>query len=202
VRFRTTGQTTGALIALALSTAACVNIGGGKPPVSLLTLTSLASLAANDMRSAKAGEPITIDVPGVPMAIANTRVAVSDGPVAIAYVKDAVWVEPPARLFQRILSETVAAKTGKVVLDPRQFAVDPGIKLSGQLKSFGIDAAAGQAVIIYDAVITRDKGKSVNTKRFEARRPVAVVTAASSGTALNAAANEIAAEVATWVAGG
>jgi cholesterol transport system auxiliary component len=194
--------TIGALLSFSLSTAACVNLGGGKPPVMLLTLTSSATVAANDMRSAKAGEPITIEVPVVPMAIANTRVAVSDGPVAIAYVKDAVWVEPPARLFQRILSETVAAKTDKVVLDPRQFAVDPGTKLSGQLKSFGIDAQANQAVIVYDAVITRDRGKTVTTKRFEARRPIAAVTATSAGTALNAAANQIAAEVAAWVTGG
>ena len=195
-------RTIGALVALSLTMTACVSLGGGKPPPLLLTLTSAASIAVNDVRSAKAGEPITIDVPSVPQAIASTRVAVSDGLVAIAYVKDAVWVEPPARLFQRVLSETVAAKTDKVVLDPRQFSVDPGMKLSGQLKSFGIDAQSNQAVIVYDAVITRDRGKTVMTKRFEARRPVASVTAITAGTALNAAANQIAGEVAAWVVEG
>ncbi len=190
------------LLSLSLASAGCVSLGGGKPPLMLLSLTSSATVSANDMRSAKAGEPITIEVPGVPMAIASTRVAVSDGPVAIAYVKDAVWVEPPARLFQRLLSETVTAKTDKVVLDPRQFSVDPGIKLSGQLKSFGVDAQASQVVVVYDAVITRDRGKTLNTRRFEARRTVATVTATSAGMALNAAANQIAGEVAAWVAGG
>ena len=36
---------------------------------------------------------------------------------SVAYVKDAQWVEAPQRLFQRLLSETVAAKTPLVVLD-------------------------------------------------------------------------------------
>ena len=189
------------LTAAALSLSACVSFGGKAPPL-LLNLSSSVSVAANDMRSAGAGEAITIAVPVAPQAIATNRVAVSDGPVAIAYVKDAVWVEPPARLFQRLLADTVAAKTGKVVLDPRQFAVDPGIQLTGSLKSFGIDARTKQAVVIYDAAIIRGKGKRVDTHRFEARNSVAEITATASGAALNLAATTIAAEVAAWISAG
>ncbi len=187
-------------IAAAIVTGGCVKLTP-KAPASLLGLTSSAILPANEARMARAGEAITIAVPTTPQAIANNRVAVSDGPVTIAYVKDAYWVEPPARLFQRLLSETVAVKTGRVVLDPRQFAMDPGVQINGQLKSFGIDAVASEAVVIYDAAMTRDKGKRVETRRFEARSGVAEITPKASGIALNQAANKVAADVANWVVG-
>ena len=38
---------------------------------------------------------------------------------AIQYLKDAVWVEEPGALFARLLGETIAARTGRVVLDPQ-----------------------------------------------------------------------------------
>ena len=158
-------------------------------------------VAANQTRSITTGEAISIAVPVAPQALATNRIAVTDGPVAIAYVKDVAWVEPPARLFQRLVSESVAAKTGRVVLDPRQFSLDSGTQITGQLRAFGMDAATSQAVIIYDAALSRDKGKRVETRRFEARLTVGVIDGRSSGNALNQAANKVADEVAEWVAG-
>lgn len=189
-----------AVLAAGLLLGGCVKIGaGGKPPAQLLSLTPATVLQASQARTAGGGQSIVIAVPAAPAAVMSNRVVVQDGPVSIAYVKDAVWVEPPARLFQRLLSETVAAKTGKVVIDPRQFAVAPGIRLTGQIKSFGMDARSGRAVIVYDAVVSRDGGKSVEARRFEASEPVAVVEAVPVGMALNAAANRIADEVAAWI---
>jgi cholesterol transport system auxiliary component len=184
----------------ALSLLGCVKLNP-KPPALLLNLTSTAKIAANEAHTGGAGQLISIAVPTTPQAIANNRVAVSDGPVAIAYIKDAAWVEPPARLFQRLLSETVAAKTGKVVLDPRQYAVDPGIQLTGQLKSFGIDARTHEAVVTFDAALSRNRGALVETRRFESRRPLASITPIPAGEALNNAANLIASEVAAWISG-
>jgi cholesterol transport system auxiliary component len=179
----------------------CVKLDG-KAPESLLTLTSAARVAGGDARSAVPGDAISISVPMVPQALANTRVAVNSGDVSVAYVKDAVWVEPPAKLFHRVLSETVSAKTGKVVLDPRQFVVDPGTQLTGQLRQFGVDAGRREAVIIYDAALRRAKSSNVDTRRFEARVPVSVVETLPVGNALNQAANRIAGEVADWIAAG
>jgi cholesterol transport system auxiliary component len=191
---------------LALSLSGCVSFGA-KPPPTLLTITSGISIAAGDARMAGAGEAITIAVPQVPQAIAGNRIAVSDGATEIAYIKNAQWVEPPARLFQRLLVETVAAKTGKVVVDPRQFAVAPAVQLSGQIKSFGVTVAfsgatTGEAVVIYDGAMSRDRGAHVMTRRFEARFPVSKIESAPAGAALNRAANKVALEVAAWVAGG
>lgn len=189
-----------ALIGLTLSLSACVSLGS-KPPALLLNLTPAQMVAANQTRSITTGEAISIAVPVAPQALATNRIAVTDGPVAIAYVKDVAWVEPPARLFQRLVSESVAAKTGRVVLDPRQFSLDSGTQITGQLRAFGMDAATSQAVIIYDAALSRDKGKRVETRRFEARLTVGVIDGRSSGNALNQAANKVADEVAEWVAG-
>lgn len=186
--------------ALAIALSGCVSLGG-KPPASLLNLTSVASMPANDTRTAQAGEAITIDVPVVPQALASNRVLVMDGATALAYVKDAAWVEPPAKLFQRLVSETVAAKTGRVVLDPRQFALDPGTQVTGMLRAFGIDSGGGQAVVIYDAAISNDNGKSVRTRRFEARVAVGKIEAGTVGRALNSAANKVAEDLAGWIAG-
>lgn len=174
---------------------------GPKVPPSLLNLTSAQTVNAGPTQTARAGEAITISVPYVPQALASNRIAVISGETAIAYVKDAQFVEPPAKLFQRLLSETVAAKTGRTVLDPRQFSFAPGQQLSGGLKAFGIDAQANEAVIVYDAAYSPDKGASVRTRRFEARVPVSEVEANVAGRALNEAANKVAGEVADWLAG-
>lgn len=187
-----------AIIVAAATLSGCVRFGA-EPPASLLTLTSVEQRAAESERNASAGEAITVSVPLVPQSLANTRIAVTDGSTRIAYVKDAVWTEPPARLFQKILSETIAAKTGKLVLDPRQFSLDPGTVLSGQMSQFGIDAQRNEAVIVYEAAVSSDRGQKVRTRRFEARAPVSAIEALPASAALNAAANRIASDVAGWI---
>lgn len=189
----------GFLVAGALVLSGCVNLGGGKPPATLLTITPAASISADATRSAAAADAITVGTPTVPQSIAVTRIAVAESPVAISYLKDAAWVEPPARLFQRLLAETIAAKTGKVVVDPRQLNAAAGSQLTGILQSFGLDAQKQQAVVIYDASISRDLGKKVETRRFEARISVGEIDAVSIGAPLNQAANKVAADVAAWI---
>ncbi len=188
------------VLVLGVALSGCVSLGG-KPPESLLSLSAAAQVAANDSRTAQAGEAITIHVPVVPQALASNRVLVTSGPTAIAYVKDAVWAEPPARLFQRVVSETVAARTGRVVLDVRQLALDQGMQVTGTLSAFGIDPDAGQAVVTYDAAMTADHGRTVRTRRFEARVPVREIKPDPVGRALNAATNKVAEDVAGWIAG-
>ena len=70
---------------------------------------------------------MTIAIPVIPKEIRTTRVPVHSGPIAIAYVEDLTWVDTPDRLFQDLLAETVTRMTNRVVLDPNQSALDPGI---------------------------------------------------------------------------
>ena len=182
----------------ALSLAAC--FGGKKVPPTLLTLTSSAPAPASINRAAAPGEAITIDVPVVSKELATTRVPALVGPTAVAYIKDVQWVESPDRLFQDLVQETVLRTTNRVVLDPRQSALDPGLHLTGTLTRFGYDTQEGVVVVRYDGALSTAGGTRVETRRFEAREP-ADGTASTVGPALNAAANRVAAEVAQWVGG-
>ena len=184
--------------AAALSLAAC--FGGKKVPPTLLTLTSSAPAPANIVRAAAPGEALTINVPVIPKEIDTTRVPALVGPSAVAYITTLQWVESPDKLFQDLLQETTLRTTNRVVLDPRQGSLDPGLILSGTLSRFGYDTQAGAVVVRYDGTLATQGGSRVETRRFEASVP-ADGTAATVGPALNAAANQVAAQVAAWIGG-
>ena len=189
-------------IALALSLTACMGglLGGGKAPPWLLTLTPQAPAPENVVRTAGPGEAVTIAIPVIPKEIRTTRVPVHSGPIAIAYVEDLTWVDTPDRLFQDLLSETVTRMTNRVVLDPNQSALDPGVTISGNLMRFGYDEQEGAVVVRYDAALAHSGNAAISTRRFEAREP-ADGTAGTVAPAINAAANRVAMDVAQWVAG-
>jgi cholesterol transport system auxiliary component len=172
--------------------------GGAKTPPWLLTLTPQAPAPESISRSAGPGEAVTIDLPVVPKEVKTNRMPVHSGPIAIAYVKDLTWVDTPDKLFQDLLTETVTRTTNRVVLDPNQSTLDPGVTISGSLSRFGYDAQEGMVVVRYDAALVRAGGKAVATRRFEAREP-ANGTAASVAPAINAAANRVALDVAQWI---
>ncbi|WP_368039497.1 ABC-type transport auxiliary lipoprotein family protein [Sphingomonas sp. ID1715] len=182
------------LLVFALS--GCISFGE-KPPERLLRLTATQSVAPGTGQSVSPGEAITVIPPTVPAELASNRVPVRSGSTEVAYVKKAQWVEPPSRLFARLLSEVIAARTGRPVLSGRQFVMDPGVRVTGQLQAFGIDEASQSAVVTFDAAVAR--GTAIQTRRFEARVPVSAIEAAPVGAALNQAANQVAAEVADWL---
>lgn len=175
---------------------ACVSFGDKAPP-QLLTLTSDAAPTAGSMAQASVTEAIIVDVPTVERTLDQVRVPVQVSDSAIAYVQDAVWADKPARLFRGVLAETLAAKSGRLVLDQVETGSERGMMLSGQLQRFGYDEAARSVVVRYDAVI-RKPGSPLRKQRFEASEPVATVDAVSVGSALNRAANRVAGEVAAW----
>jgi cholesterol transport system auxiliary component len=117
----------------------------------------------------------------------------------VAYIEDLQWVDTPDRLFQDLLSETVRRTTGRVVLDPKQSLLDPGVTVTGQLHRFGYDAAEQAVIVRFDGALSTAGGTRVETRRFEARVPAAG-DAASVGPALNQAANQVAMEAASWIA--
>ncbi|MBB4152732.1 cholesterol transport system auxiliary component [Sphingomonas jinjuensis] len=186
------------VLAAAMPLAGCVSFGA-KPPPSLLTLSSTAEVPVGQQQSSASAKTVTIAVPAVPQSLATTRVPVQATPTTIAYVKDAAWAEVPARLFARLLADTVTARTGRVVLSQAQSIADPGARLGGELRQFGLDAGARQAVVIYDASLMRADSQNVEKRRFEARVPVAAIDADAAGTGLSQAANQVAGQVADWV---
>jgi cholesterol transport system auxiliary component len=191
---------TGTAVAIAAMLGGCALLGGGKAPPHLFDLTAEPGSAVAPIRSAAAGETVTIRVPVVPRQLRTTRVPVQVNPIIVEYVKDMTWVDTPDRLFQQLVQETVKANTGRVVLDPSQSALDPGLVVTGELNKFGYDAQQGMVVVEYDASLATQGGTHVQTRRFTAALP-ADGTAATVGPALNQAANQVAREVAAWIGG-
>lgn len=186
------------LLLLAFPLAGCISFGA-KPPENLLTLRPSATLPVGESQRSNVAATITIAVPSVPQELASSRVPVHSGGTAIAFVKDAQWIERPSQLFARMLGDTITSKTGRLVLNTRQSLMDPGAYLQGELRTFGVDADTGEAVVTYDAALVRGPETVIEKRRFEARVAVAPVEAAPVGAALNQAANQVAGEVADWV---
>ena len=196
-------RTAGAL-ALAMTLGGCslggLLGGGGKGPTTLVTLTPEAPAPAAIARSAAAGQAVTIQTPSTAKELEAVRVPVQVTPTDIQYVTNLQLVDVPARLFRDLVAETVRRTTSRVVLNPDQTSLDPGVTLTGVLQRFGYDAASGQVVVTYDASLATSGGAAVQTRRFTAAAP-ADGTAASVAPALNRAANQVAQDVARWIGG-
>ena len=187
-----------AVPALALLVSGC--LGGGKAPAELLTLTPTTAVPAGTARSAATGESVAVLTPTVPREVNTRRIPVYVNPITIEYLTNATWIEEPPELFRRLLSETIATRTQRLVLDPNNFAAEAGVTISGQLLRFGFDPTRMEAVVVYEAAQTR-RGQPLQTQRFEARVPVTAQTALVIAPALNDASNQVAVQVADWIGG-
>ena len=188
-------------IALALAATAmlagCISLGED-PPASLLSLTPAAAVAPGTAISGDVANAIEVVEPDAPARLDVTRVPVQIDDTNVAYLKDAVWVEKPARLFRRLLGETIRARGNRLVIDGDDPALTPRVQLRGTLREFGYDARTSSVVVRYDAI--RDvNGQQVMTRRFESVIPGVAAEAGPVGEALNRAANDVAAQVAEWV---
>ncbi|WP_230482563.1 ABC-type transport auxiliary lipoprotein family protein [Sphingomonas sp. Leaf21] len=182
----------------ALPLAGCISFGA-KPPPSLLTLQAQSAPTVGQTQDSGQGKSITIAVPSAPQELATARVPVQEDATSIAYVKNAQWAEPPTRLFARLMADTLTARAGRVVLSARDSIGDPGDRLGGELRQFGMDATRREAVVMFDASLQRDGQTGIEKRRFEARVPVGRIDADSVGPALNQAANQVAQQVSDWV---
>ena len=170
---------------------------GAKVPATLFDLTPDTVAAPGSGTSGTLDSAILVLEPEAEQRLDVTRVPVQVDDANVAYVKDAMWIERPARLFQRLVAETLRAKGTRLVLDS-----DPGtgnaLRLGGRLLDMGYDARTSEAVVRFDAVRTQPGGR-IDTRRFEARVPGITAKPAALGPALDRAANEVAAQVAEWV---
>ena len=187
-----------AILLAALPLSACISFGA-EPPDQLLTLNSTAQVPVGQTQNSANAKAIVVTVPVTSASLAVQRVPVQATATSIAYVKDAQWTEPPARLFARLLSDTIAARTGRVALSQVQAVTESNDQLDGELRNFGLDAATSEAVVTYDAALTRSGRDNTEKRRFEARVPVTAIDALTVGPALNQAANQVAGQVADWV---
>jgi cholesterol transport system auxiliary component len=195
-----------ARIALGLAAVAalpgCISFGG-KPPAELLTLSATQKVAPGTLRRGNEAGSITIADPDAPKSLDTVRIPVQVNATSIAYLTDTQWSDTPRHLFQKLLSETIAATSNKIVLDPGQYSEGPGQRLMGEIVEFGIDAQSNSAIVTFDAILNGEGGAAVAKQRFTASVPVGgKIEATTVGAPLNAAANKVAADIAAWLAAG
>lgn len=176
---------------------ACVSLGA-EPPPSLLNLTADLQAPVGETRSVSAAQTMIVAEPDVPAEIDVLRVPVRVSDTSIAYLQDAVWVEKPARLFRRLLAETIRARTGRTVLDGDVVGLGAASELRGTLREFGYNAANASVVLQYDAVLQTGEDNTA-TRRFIAKVDGVPAEAGPVGDALNRAANDLASQVTQWV---
>lgn len=144
---------------------------------------------------------IAVLTPEVPAKLDVLRVPVNVSATQVAYLENAIWIDKPARLFRRVLGETLrarATKTSQIVLDSDDTPLRAGTFVRGTLMELSYDAPTGDVVVRYHAVRSDAQGRAI-TQRFEARESGVMANAASVGPALNRAVNTVAVEVADWV---
>ena len=183
-----------ALFATALL-AGCINLGG-KAPKRLIALTPAAVAPVGSSTSTTAADALVVLDPIAERRLDVQRVPVQIDDANVAYLKDATWVERPARQFRRLVAETIRARGGRLVLEGDAEGMGK-VVLSGRLLDMGYDARSQSVVVRFDA--QREEGGTIRTRRFEASVPGVAAKAEAVAPALNKAANEVAAQVAEWV---
>lgn len=187
----------GLSLAPVLLTAACVSFGPDVPD-RLISLTPEVRAPAGELAAGAMENAIVVLDPDTDRRLDVARVPVQVNASTVAYLKDASWVERPARQFRQLLAETVRFSSGRVVVEGADYEVTGETVLSGRLLDMGYDARDQAVVVRYDALLRNQNG-SVRSRRFEAIVPGIPAEVGAVAPALNEAANDVAQQVAEWI---
>lgn len=185
---------------------ACVSLSGclglgGKAPDQLISLAPSSRAQVGPTTTAALADAIVVLDPEADRSIDVLRVPVRVNAATIAYLKDVAWVERPARQFRSLLAEALRTRTSRLVVEDGDFDVAGRTVVKGRLLAMGYDAPS-QSVVVRIDVQRQDKGGPVTSRRFEAMVPGIKAEALPVATAIGQASNDVAAQVATWVAAG
>lgn len=195
---RGTFRNTLALAVLSMALAGCLSFGG-KTPKQLITLTPEASAPAGVLGSGKLDDAIVVLDPQTDRKLDAQRVPVQVDDANVAYLKNAAWVERPARQFRHLLAETIRAKGNRLVLEDTDDQAGGKLRLAGRLVEMGYDARSRSVVVRFDALRQDGNSTQVVSRRFEAQVADVEPKVEAVAPALNKAANEVAKQVADWV---
>lgn len=185
-------------LAALLALPGCISFGED-PPETLFNLTPATPEAQTEIRGS-VETAVIVEEPSASQRLAVTRVPVQVDASNVAYLQDALWVERPTRLMQALVAETLRARTGRIVFEGDDTDATGGTLLSGRLLEMGYDARDGSVIVRFDALLHRE-GQATIARRFESRRSGIAPEAEFVGPALNAAANDVAGQIADWIAG-
>ncbi len=184
-------------LAALLLVGGCVSLGG-KAPKQMISLTPEHTAPAGDLGATALRDALVVLDPEAERRLDVQRVPVQVDDATIAYLKDATWVERPARQFRRLLAETIRAKGKRLVVEAGDTSEGGKTTLGGRLLDMGYDARSQTVAVRFDA-LRSDAAGNVVSRRFEATVPGVSPKVEAVAPALNKAANEVAEQVADWV---
>ena len=188
-------------LTLAALLAGCVSIGGDKEvPEQLITFSPRETVESGDGSAGPVSEAIVVYEPEVEDRLDVNRVPVAIGATGVAYLKDATYVERPARLFRHLLAETLRARTTRLVIEGENPGAPSQTRIQGRLIEAGYDAGASAVTVTYDAVLILPDG-TIRQRRFSATEAGVPAKAAFVAPALNDAANTVVGDVTSWLTG-
>ncbi len=187
----------GAVLAAVAALAGCVSLGG-KVPEQLITLTPSEMAPAGEIGGGKGADALLVLDPETDRRLDVQRVPVQIDDATVAYLKNAMWVERPARQFRRLLAESIRAHSRRLVLETGDTGAVVKQTLAGRLDQMGYDARSQSVVVRFDALRTNADG-TLSERRFESQVPGVSPSAEAVAPALNKAANDVAKQVAEWV---
>jgi cholesterol transport system auxiliary component len=188
-----------ASLALLAACGPLVQIGGSGPPEDSLLIVE--ATARPSPTPTSLGMTLTVELPQLPAPLQSLRLPVRVSDTELLYLAGARWAETPSRQFQRLLSDTLAAR-GMAILDRSQASNRPVASLSGTLRDFTLDVRdplQPQVIVRYDAQLAKPgQREPVALRRFEVTEPVASQRPPEVAAALSRAANRLAADLADW----
>ncbi len=190
IRFPHTARRLLLLAGLAASLAAC----GGQPQRTTFDLTAPGDVG----RVGGSRAQLVVNEPTAVQALDTDRILVRDNG-ALSYLPDAQWADRLPRLFQTRLIQTFenASRLGKVGRPGDRVVAD--FALNVDIRTFGVEAATGEAVVEVTARIVSDRTGRVGAARaFSARLPVGSISGPASAVTLDLAMSQVLRELVRW----
>lgn len=169
------------------------------PNVYLLPATPAAAIPHHSVLQ----KSLRIATPQAARVLDSTRIAVMpEGNVITAY-QGARWSDPAPRLLRDRLVDAFRADGRFAAVSSDDANLQSDLELAGDLRAFQSEYVQGVPVVVirYDVQLVRARSKHiVAAHRFDIRQPVAGKEVPQVVTAFGQAADQLAAQVITWVA--
>jgi cholesterol transport system auxiliary component len=136
-----------------------------------------------------------------PAELALDRIVVRRGAQEVLYTKGARWTDKPTRLMRSLVSDYLKANSKSIVASPTQIDVPIVYRLSGRLSAFHVRVdGAPTASVRFEALLNNTRNRAPVARVFAAEAAADSDSPSAMAAALNTASNQVAKDVAAWVA--
>jgi cholesterol transport system auxiliary component len=173
-------------------TAACGSLSS--PPTTFdLTAPEMPRASRGGARQVVVVEPDALQV------INSDRIVVSPKPGIVTYLAGAQWADRLPSLVQTRLIQTFENGTRLASVGGPEDRIVPDVTLVTAIRTFGIDAAQGMAVVEMSAkLVTEGSGRVEAAKLFSARVPSGGTSGPQAAAALDLAQQDVLRQIVLW----